>query len=121
MNDSILDEIKGNKAVLKALEIIDYIGEIKEPVHLKQIAQALNLPESTVHRLLASLSVKTFCSAIYLRQSLQFGMEVYNTRQLAWNLWSASAIIKSPIKKPFQYCKTIHKPFDFSREKCRLS
>jgi IclR family transcriptional regulator, KDG regulon repressor len=60
MNDSISDEIKGNKAVIKALEIIDYIGDIKEPVHLKQIAQALDLPESTVHRLLASLSAKHF-------------------------------------------------------------
>jgi IclR family transcriptional regulator, KDG regulon repressor len=74
MNGSISDEIKGNKAVIKALEILDYIGEIKQPVQLKQISEALDLPESTTHRLLASLLSKNF-----LQQS------VYDNRyNLGW-------------------------------------
>jgi len=55
-----LDEIKGNKSVIKALEILDYLGETKEPAHLKEIALALDLPESTVHRLLVSLLSKGY-------------------------------------------------------------
>jgi IclR family KDG regulon transcriptional repressor len=60
MNKIDLEDLKGNKSVLKALEILDYLGETKEPAHLKELAVALNLPESTVHRLLASLLSKNY-------------------------------------------------------------
>ena len=50
----------GNKSVIKALEILDYLGEIEEPAHLKEIAITLDLPESTTHRLLASLLSKNY-------------------------------------------------------------
>lgn len=49
-----------NKSVIKALEILDYLCEVNEPVHLKEIASVLDLPESTVHRLLASLLSKNY-------------------------------------------------------------
>jgi IclR family KDG regulon transcriptional repressor len=59
-NKTDLEDIKGNKSVIKALDILDYLGETKEPAHLKELAIALNLPESTVHRLLTSLLSKHF-------------------------------------------------------------
>lgn len=60
MNKTDLEDPKGNKSVIKALEILDYLGETKEPAHLKELAVALNLSESTVHRLLASLLFKNY-------------------------------------------------------------
>lgn len=67
---------KVNTAVIKALEVLDLLGQSDEPLHLKAIAQTLDYPESTVHRLLASLAAKG-----YVRQSY------YNGRyHLGWKL-----------------------------------
>jgi IclR family transcriptional regulator, KDG regulon repressor len=54
------EESKGNRAVIKALEILEYMGDTKEPAHLKELAVALDLPESTTHRLLSSLLSMNF-------------------------------------------------------------
>jgi DNA-binding IclR family transcriptional regulator len=60
MVEKINNSDRGNKSVIKALEILDYLGRTKGPAHLKDIANALNLPESTTHRLLVSISSKHF-------------------------------------------------------------
>ena len=44
-----------NNAVTKALEMLDLLGGADQGLRLKAIAQQLGLPESTAHRLLASL------------------------------------------------------------------
>jgi len=55
---------KVNAIVIKALDVLDLLGQSDGPLQLKDIAQTLDYPESTVHRLLASLAAKG-----YVRQS----------------------------------------------------
>jgi len=50
----------GNHAVLKALDILDLLAQTKAPLPLKEIARRLEQPESSAHRLLASLTAKGY-------------------------------------------------------------
>jgi len=45
-----------NLTVTKALDVLDLLGQARDPMRLKDIAMRLDLPESTTHRLLASLA-----------------------------------------------------------------
>ncbi len=49
-----------NNAVLKALDILDLLGRAPEQLRLMDIALQLDLPESTTHRLLASMAEKGY-------------------------------------------------------------
>lgn len=49
-----------NSAVLKALEVLDLLGQAPSGLRLKEIAFRLEQPESTTHRLLASLAAKGY-------------------------------------------------------------
>lgn len=49
-----------NNAVLNALDILDLLGRAPERLRLMDIARELDLPESTVHRLLASMAEKGY-------------------------------------------------------------
>ncbi len=49
-----------NSSVIKALEIMDFLGQTTQGFHLKDIARQLDLPDSTTHRLLASLTEKGY-------------------------------------------------------------
>src|SRR5579864_9232146 len=49
-----------NNAVLKALDILDLLGRAPERLRLMDIALQLDLPESTTHRLLASMAEKGY-------------------------------------------------------------
>lgn len=61
MGDSVPE---GSNAVLKALEVLDLLGDSDGPLNLKDIVQTLGYPASTVHRMLANLVAKG-----YVRQS----------------------------------------------------
>ncbi len=51
----------GSASVDRALEILDLLGHVApQPLQLQDIAARLDLPESTVHRLLASLTDKHY-------------------------------------------------------------
>src|SRR5262249_35855237 len=49
-----------NNAVLNALDILDLLGRATEGLRLTAIALELGLPESTTHRLLASMAEKGY-------------------------------------------------------------
>src|SRR5438105_4373742 len=49
-----------NNAVLNALDILDLLGRASERLRLTDIALQLDLPDSTTHRLLASLAAKGY-------------------------------------------------------------
>jgi DNA-binding IclR family transcriptional regulator len=49
-----------NNAVLNALDILDLLGRTSEGLRLTDIALELRLPESTIHRLLASMAEKGY-------------------------------------------------------------
>ncbi len=49
-----------NSSVVKALEIMDFLGQTTQGLRLKDIAHQLDLPDSTTHRLLASLAEKGY-------------------------------------------------------------
>jgi IclR family KDG regulon transcriptional repressor len=49
-----------NNAVLNALDILDLLGRTPERLRLMDMAHQLGLPESTTHRLLASLAAKGY-------------------------------------------------------------
>lgn len=49
-----------NLSVAKALEVLDLLGRAERGLRLKDIATQLDLPESTTHRLLASLAARDF-------------------------------------------------------------
>ncbi|MGH2530896.1 MAG: IclR family transcriptional regulator [Thermomicrobiales bacterium] len=49
-----------NRSVTKALEILDLLGQVQGVLRLKEIALHLGLPESTTHRLLASLAERGY-------------------------------------------------------------
>jgi DNA-binding IclR family transcriptional regulator len=68
-------ESQTNAAVLKALDILDLLGQSAQPLALREIAQLLAQPESTTHRLLASLAARG-----YVRQTGQ------GTYFLGWKL-----------------------------------
>lgn len=49
-----------NQSVTNALDVLDLLGGAQQGLRLKDIAARLDLPESTTHRLLASLSARGF-------------------------------------------------------------
>lgn len=49
-----------NKTVVRALEVLDLLAASDGALHLKEIALSLDRPESTTHRLLASLASKGY-------------------------------------------------------------
>jgi DNA-binding IclR family transcriptional regulator len=49
-----------NNSILKALDILDLLGRAPEQLRLMDIALQLDLPESTTHRLLASMAEKGY-------------------------------------------------------------
>lgn len=49
-----------NLSVAKALDVLDLLGQAERGLRLKDIASHLELPESTTHRLLASLAARDF-------------------------------------------------------------
>lgn len=49
-----------NLSVAKALDVLDLLGQAERGLRLKDIAAHLDLPESTTHRLLASLAARDF-------------------------------------------------------------
>jgi DNA-binding IclR family transcriptional regulator len=49
-----------NLTVTKALDVLDLLGQAREAMRLKDIALRLDLPESTTHRLLASLAERGY-------------------------------------------------------------
>jgi len=71
-----------NQAVIHALAILDCLGTRKTAQHLIDIAQAVHLPESTTHRLLASLAAKD-----YIQQ---------NSRDLTYRLgWKVAMLARA--------------------------
>jgi IclR family acetate operon transcriptional repressor len=61
---------------MKALDVLDLLGQAEQGVRLKDIAIQLDLPESTAHRLLASLADRG-----YVQQHAEHG-----TYTLGWKL-----------------------------------
>src|SRR3981081_4285463 len=49
-----------NNGTLKTLDVLDLLGQARGPLHLRDIALRLEQPESTIHRLLASLAVRGY-------------------------------------------------------------
>lgn len=49
-----------NNGVVKALEILDLLGRGPDPLRLRDISLELDFPESTAHRLLASMAEKGY-------------------------------------------------------------
>jgi IclR family acetate operon transcriptional repressor len=49
-----------NLSVTKALDVLDLLGQAHQGLRLKDIAAQLELPESTAHRLLASLTARGY-------------------------------------------------------------
>lgn len=49
-----------NLTVTKALDLLDLLGRAEQPVRLMDLAARLELPESTTHRLLASLAERGY-------------------------------------------------------------
>jgi DNA-binding IclR family transcriptional regulator len=65
-----------NVSVSKALDMLDLLGQAESGLRLKDIAERLDLPESTAHRLLASLADRNF-----VRQQRDHG-----TYTLGWKI-----------------------------------
>lgn len=65
-----------NVSVAKALDMLDLLGQAEAGLRLKDIAERLDLPESTAHRLLASLAARDF-----VRQQ-----EDHGTYTLGWQI-----------------------------------
>jgi DNA-binding IclR family transcriptional regulator len=65
-----------NLSVTKALDVLDLLGQVEQGLQLKEIAQRLSLPESTTHRLLASLATRG-----YVQQRSDYG-----TYFLGWKI-----------------------------------
>jgi DNA-binding IclR family transcriptional regulator len=65
-----------NLAVTKALAILDFLGARKSAQRLKDIAQAVDLPTSTAHRLLASLATKDYVQQDPHDQTYRLGWKV---------------------------------------------
>ena len=49
-----------NLTVTKALDLLDLLGRAEQPIRLMDLAARLDLPESTTHRLLASLAERGY-------------------------------------------------------------
>jgi len=62
-----------SSAVLKALTILDYLGSCNKGQRLKDVAQVLDLPESTTHRLLNSLAAKGYVQQSPRDQTYRIG------------------------------------------------
>lgn len=65
-----------NVSVANALDVLDLLGQAESGLRLKDIAERLDLPESTTHRLLASLAARDF-----VRQR-----EDHGTYTLGWQI-----------------------------------
>ena len=67
-----------SSAVLKALTILDYLGSCREGQRLKDLAEAVGLPESTAHRLLNSLAAKGYVQQNLIDQTYTVGWQIVN-------------------------------------------
>jgi len=65
-----------SSAVLKALTVLDYLGAGPESQRLKDLAKALDLPESTTHRLLNSLAARGYVQQNPRDQTYRLGWKI---------------------------------------------